>query len=119
MSSRSISLPPITSDIQDDTRLRKAAETCFMMPIAGLLVKAQVYTGGIRGEVYNETRGRFQDGQPIRTSGVKSAEMVKGFWVILTESSSRYVVVSLADFDAEDSFKHAIEWLRANEHPCD
>lgn len=80
------------SDQGVPTPVSTAQVVDFGVPITGFLCCAQFLAPFLVGMVFGDKRGRFADGNNIRTSAIARVFLHKGYLLCETYSGSRYVV---------------------------
>lgn len=89
MSIRSEAPPPVA----------QAASVEFDIPVTGILYLPELEGFCLVGNVFCDSRKRFQDGRLIRTSTVHEFVESSGYLIASTFSGSRYVLVSATGSD--------------------
>jgi hypothetical protein len=101
-------------------RLSQAKHFPFIEPVTAYLTQALITSccciGVVHSHVRNDIWGRFQDGNRIRTSDIHSVTREGGFWVLRTESQSRYVLVTFHRHGGRQSLKTFMQFLSRGFH---
>lgn len=71
-----------------------ATQVKFDQPITAILYLPEVEGFSLVGNIFNDSRGRFADWRPIRTSTVVEFYECSGYTIASTFSGSRYALVS-------------------------
>lgn len=103
-----------------ELRLAAALRHPFDTAVTAFLTQVEITACCAIGVVHRHIlsgTGMFDDGHRIRTSDICSVERSGLYWVLITASGSRYVVVTFKRQDGRKSFSAFLTVLTGGFHP--